>query len=442
MLYHYIRPAELRRSPTMSAGELATAARAKGVQVDMFTVGDLFPKPLESDVQGWVQQLRDEAAKPENKDNPIYALRPAGKARAYSETGGLPSLKHAVAMCFTRDTGIEADASCVMIGNGGKGALGGALYYLGDMQKPTITLGAPGWPTNYDLPPTGTEILEIDTGGRGIISPDMLRAALKEHANPDIIFMNSPCNPTGAGYGAAEREEVMKLVREETNSILVMDDPYGKLAYTQDHYDIKTVLQRGEEEKKLFAEGRMAVFRTASKEYGMADSRVGWVITRNKEMLTSLQSFNECIGGGMSARNQLEAQAALMFGDGFIERTQATLMKKRAMLMDGIAALKYANCDAPQATIYGWVDFAGLNGKAVPAEATPDGQAFTIDSADAMLRYLVEVVGICAVGGQAFYAPGSPAAQTDWHVRMSFCNEEAELARGLEKLAEAEKKLG
>ena len=441
MLYRYTRPAALRRSPTMSAGEMAKAARAKGVDVDMFTVGDLFPKPEETEVQGWVQQLRDDAAKPENKDNPVYAIRPAGRARAYSETGGIPTLKHAVAMCFTKDTGIEADAGCVMIGNGGKGALGGALYYLGEKDTPTIMLGAPGWPTNYDLPPTGTEILEIDTEGRGLISPEKLRAALKEHANPDIIFMNSPCNPTGAGYGAEEREEIMKLVREETSSILVMDDPYGKLAYTQESYNITTVLQRGEEEKKLFAEGRMAVFRTASKEYGMADSRVGWLITRNKQMLTSLQSFNECIGGGMSARNQLEAQAAIMYGDGFIEGAQATLMKKRAMLLDGIGKLQYASCEAPQATIYGWVDFAGLEGKNVPADATPDNQAFTISTPDDMLRYLVEVAGICAVGGQAFYAPGSPAAATDWHVRMSFCNNEEELVRGLEKLAQAEAKL-
>jgi aspartate aminotransferase len=438
MLFRYVRPAALRRSPTMSAGELAKAARAKGVDVDMFTVGDLFPKPEESEIQGWVQQLRDEAAKPANADNPLFALRPADKARAYSETGGIPSLKHAVAACFTEDTGIEADAHCVMVGNGGKGALAGALYYLGATDSPQILLGAPGWPTNYDLPPTGTELVEIDTKGRGLISPDQLREALNACPNPDIVFMNSPCNPTGASYGAEEREEVMRIVRTETNSVLVMDDPYGKLSYTQPHYDITTVLQRGAEEKALFAEGRMAVFRTASKEYGMADSRVGWVITRNQDMLTSLQSFNECMGGGMSARNQLEAQAALMYGHGAIERAQATLMKKRTMLVEGITALRYAQCEAPQATIYGWVDFAGLKGKHVPADATPDATAFTIETPDDMLRYLAEVAGICAVGGQAFYAPDSPAAAQEWHVRMSFCNDEAQLARGLEKLAKAE----
>jgi aspartate/methionine/tyrosine aminotransferase len=58
-----------------------------------------------------------------------------------------------------------------------------------------------------------------------------------------------------------------------------------------------------------------------------------------------------------------------------------------------------------------------------------------------MLQYLVKVAGICAVAGSAFYAPGSPAAGSDWHVRFSFCNDTAELQRGLQKLANAEQKL-
>lgn len=442
-LFRYTRPADLRRSPTMSAGEMAKDAKNLGVQVDMFTVGDLFPKPLEDEVAGWVARLKAEAAKTENKGNPVYTLRAAANWRAYGETSGLPSFRAAAAEIFSRDYGIKADAAHVMVGNGGKGALSGAFYYLGSKAGATVLLAAPGWPTNYDLFPAGTSLVEVDTGGRGIMSPEQLEAALKEMGSePDVIFINAPSNPTGANYTADEREALMEVVKRCTRgTILASDDPYGKLVFDRETYNIRTVLTRGEHEAALFAEGRLAVFRTVSKEYGMADSRVGWVVTKCAAMLNSLQSYNESIGGGMSARNQLEAQAALMFGDAFIERTVATLMKKRAMLIEGIGKLHYACMNAPQATIYGWVNFEAMKGLTVPANAMPNGEGFTIKTPQDLGKYLVYVAGICSVSGTAFYAPDSPAASRDWHVRMSFCNEEEELARGLKKLIEAEAKL-
>lgn len=443
-LFHYTRPASLRRSPTMSAGELAKEAIAAGVQVDMFTIGDLFPKPLEEEVASWVSALKEAAAKPENKTSMVYSLRSAANWRAYGETTGMPCFRAAAAEIFSRDYGMQATANHVMVGNGGKGALSGAFYYLAAKKDARVLMAAPGWPTNYDLFPTGCELIEVDTNGCGIMSAAQLEAALKTlPAEPDIIFINAPSNPTGANYTAAEREALMEVVARCTkHTVLASDDPYGKLVFDRAPYDIRSVLGRGAHEAALFDAARLAVFRTASKEYGMADSRVGWVVTKNTAMLGSLQSYNESIGGGMSARNQLEVQAALMFGDGFIERTVATLMKKRAMLIAGIGALNYARMADPQGTIYGWVNFEAMKGRTVPASAMPAGmEGFSIATPADIGRYLVFVAGVCGVSGQAFYAPDSPASAHDWHVRMSFCNDEAELKRGLEKLAAAEAKL-
>lgn len=442
-LYTYVRPADLRRSPTMSAAEMAKDAVSKGVQVDIFTVGDLFPKPVEDEVSGWVAALKAEAAKPENKGKPLYNLRTPDKWRAYGETAGLPCFRVAAAETFSRDYGMPAEAAHVIVGNGGKGALSGAFYYLAAKKNAVVLMAAPGWPTNYDLFPTGCTLVEVDTNGRGIMSAEQLEGALRALGNePDIIFINAPTNPTGANYSAQEREALMEVVARCTKqTILASDDPYGKLVFDRAPYNIATVLKRGAHEAALFDAGRLAVFRTASKEYGMADSRTGWVVTKNATLLASLQSYNESIGGGMSARNQLEVQAALMFGDGFITRTVETLMKKRAMLIEGIGKLRYARMSDPQGTIYGWVNFEAVSGAEVPASAMPDGNGFVIDSPEALNRYLVYVAGMCGVSGQAFYAPGSPAAARDWHIRMSFCNDEAELTRGLAKLIAAEGKL-
>jgi aspartate/methionine/tyrosine aminotransferase len=450
----FIKPRGVRGSPTMGAGQLAERAKAMGVDVITFTLGDLFPKPHEeNDIGQWVQQLK--AAHAESPADSKFALRKGDARRGYAPAAGLMSLRDCAAFHFTRDTGMEASGADVRIGHGGKGTLTGSFRNFEKLEAPVVLMAAPGWPTNYDVFPAGTHIVEVDTQGRGLMDPEQLSAALAQHENPAIILINAPSNPTGENYDAAEREALLKVVAEKTTTTtVVFDDPYGKLVFRDAPYVITQVLQRGPLEKQLFAAGRVAVIRTASKEYGMADSRVGWLVTKNKALLESLQNFNESEAGGISGIAQEEVMAALHYGDGFIERTVAELKEKRRMVIDGVGALAHAKLNAPQGTIYAWIDFSPLQGKTVPASAfTEKARAeilsegeraagrMMITTPDDMMRYLAYVVGICPVQGTPFYAPGLGLAGQDWHIRFTFCGNKDDLARGIAKLQAAEKLL-
>jgi aspartate/methionine/tyrosine aminotransferase len=118
------------------------------------------------------------------------------------------------------------------------------------------------------------------------------------------------------------------------------------------------------------------------------------------------------------------------------------LKQKRAVLLEGINALSFASMDAPMGTIYGWPDFSGLQGKLVPASISETGAAYTIQTPADMQRFLVNVAGVCGVSGTPFYAPDSPAAESDWHVRISFCCEMEQLKRVVAKLQAMEAQLG
>ncbi len=439
-LYEFRVRDVMRDSPTMSAAAMADAAKTRGKKVEIVTIGDLFPKPSRDEVEGWVQQLLADANKTEHAGNEIYrTLRDAGKLYAYSETTGLPSLRAAAAACFARDTGMAAVAADVCVGTGGKGALNGALaiFKPGDV----VLLAAPGWPTNYDMFPAGVRLVEIATGD-GILRADALQAALQQFPEPAAILINAPSNPTGANYTPEEREAFFALVARATKRTLVLsDDPYGKLVFDRMPYDVTCVLARGEAEKALFATGRVAVFRTVSKEYGLAGLRVGFVVSKHAAMVASLKKWNESKGGGMGVEDQLKAQAALLYGDGFITRTVAALAEKRALLMEGVAGLARGSMQAPRGTIYGWVNFEGLKGCTVPAESSETGAAYAIATPADAMRYLVNVAGVCGVPGAPFYAPDSPAAANDWHVRISFCCEMAQLKTVIANLVAAEKLL-
>lgn len=439
-LHEYTVRSEMRDSPTMSAAAMADAAKARGTPVEIVTLGDLFPKPTQAEVEGWVQQLWADAKKTaQAQDEKFTTLRHSAKQYAYSETTGLPSLRATIAECFTRDTGMGVRTANVCVGTGGKGALNGALAIL----KPgeVVFVAAPGWPTNYDMFPAGVRLVEVSTGD-GILRAEALQFALTKFPEPAMVLINAPCNPTGANYTPAEREAFFSVIASQTKSTLVAsDDPYGKMVYDREPYDLATVLQRGPHEAALFAAGRVACFRTVSKEYGLAGLRVGFLVTHHAAMLSSLKKWNESKGGGMGVEDQVKAQAALLYGDGFILRTMGELTEKRQVLMQGIAALRYAQVNAPRGTIYGWVDFSGLKGRSVPADVSETGAAYVIDSPQVMNQYLVNVAGVCGVSGTPFYAPDSPAAAHDWHIRISFCCELAQLKMVLANLANAESRL-
>ena len=89
---------EMRDSPTMSAAAMADAAKARGTKVEIVTIGDLFPKPAQAEVEGWVHALMVDAKRADNgTDEKFKTIRDAAKIYAYSETLGLPSLRAAAA---------------------------------------------------------------------------------------------------------------------------------------------------------------------------------------------------------------------------------------------------------------------------------------------------------------------------------------------------------
>lgn len=87
---------------------------------------------------------------------------------------------------------------------------------------------------------------------------------IKSDTIPDasLIFLANPNNPSGV----TSREEVMKLVKNNPQAKVVIDEAYGEYAGLSVIDQIKD-------------NPNMTVFRSFSKAYGMAGNRIGYIIS-------------------------------------------------------------------------------------------------------------------------------------------------------------------
>lgn len=158
----------------------------------------------------------------------------------YPPATGTPEFRAVAAHTFTEESGIEGvTANDVIVHSGGKGVLNliGRQFEPGEQ----VLVAAPGWPTNYDFWNPGVKITEVDTDGRGLMTPEVLRQALNVNRTATAILINDPSNPTGARYSEEERAEIMSIIAEHRAKFdasfmrkplrAIVDDPYGALNY-------------------------------------------------------------------------------------------------------------------------------------------------------------------------------------------------------------------
>ena len=90
------------------------------------------------------------------------------------------------------------------------------------------------------------------------LRPDALRAAITPKSK--ALLMNFPCNPTGGVMTADELEEIAAICREH-NLLVITDEIYSELSYSDTHTSIASL--PGMRERTIFLHGFSNVIRRA-----------------------------------------------------------------------------------------------------------------------------------------------------------------------------------
>ena len=346
------------------------------------------------------------------KEAAIQAIRD-GKTK-YTNVDGTAELKEAISAKFKRDNGLDYSPAQISVNAGGKHTLFNALVATVEAGDEVI-VPAPYWVSYPDIVQYagGTPVF-VEAGPEQDykLLPEQLEAAITQKTK--WVVLNSPSNPTGAAYSAAELKALGDVLERHPQVWIMADDMYEHIVY--DGFEFATIAQVCPSlyERTLTVNG-------CSKAYSMTGWRIGfaggapWLI----KAMAKLQSQST---SNPSSISQAAAVAALNGPQDFLKDWVARFQSRRDLVVSMLNQVNGMTCPRPEGAFYVYPSFAPLIGK-----TTPKGQVIATD--EDMIGYLLDESRVAAVHGAAFGL--SPA------MRISYATSDELLREACERIQTA-----
>ncbi|WP_372893741.1 pyridoxal phosphate-dependent aminotransferase [Rhodosalinus sp.] len=385
--------ARVRPSPTVAASQRARELIAEGRDVISLSAGEPdFDTPRHV------------------KDAAIAALE-GGKTK-YTAPDGIPELKAAVAAKFRRENGLDYTPEEITVGAGGKQVIFNALMATlnpGD----EVVIPAPYWVSYPDIVRlAGAEpvIVETEMAAGFKLAPDALEAAITPRTR--WVLLNSPGNPTGAGYARAELAALAEVLLRHPGVLVLSDDIYEHIAYDGFTFATPAEVAPGLRDRTLTLNG-------VSKAYAMTGWRIGYA-GGPAELIAAMGKLQSQSTTCPAALSQWAAVAALEGPQEFLSEACATYRRRRDLVVARLNAIPGVMCPVPEGAFYVYPSIEGLMGR-----TTAGGRRIETDQdfTDALL----EEQGVAAVFGAAFGL--SP------HFRVSYATSDAVLEAACARVA-------
>jgi aspartate aminotransferase len=389
----------VKPSPTLAITKLAADMRRSGTDVISLSQGEPdFPTP----------------------DHICAAAKAAidnGQTK-YTDVDGTPDLKGAIARKFERDNALKYESAEISVGTGGKQVIFNALLATlnpGD----EVIIPAPYWVSYPDMVRMagGTPVEISCPESQGFkVTAQQLRQAITPRTK--WVILNSPGNPTGAGYSALELQSLGQELLAHPHVYVLTDDMYEHLRY--DGWQFSTIAS-----VVPALRNRTLTVNGVSKAYAMTGWRIGYA-GGPRELIAAMGTIQSQSTSNPCSIAQAAALAALDGPMDFLEPRNDTFRQRRDLCLDAFSATPGLSCRRPEGAFYLFPSCAGLVGL-----RAPDGTALSND-AD-VGRYLLLQARVAVVPGSAFGYEG--------HFRISFATSTERLEQACERIQQACAKL-
>lgn len=210
-----------------------------------------------------------------------FINKKSGKVVAYTQSGGMPVLKEAFSGYYS-SWGIDIDPSELIVTTGGSEAILFAFAAIADPGDEIIAVEP--FYANYRgfahlmglniVPVTAS----VENGYRLPEKEEFLRAITPETRG---IIVSNPSNPTGVVYTEEELQRLVDIAKEN-NIYLIVDEVYREFVF--DNREAGTIL-------KLDSSDNIIVVDSVSKRYSACGARIGALVTKNKEIISTVTKF-------------------------------------------------------------------------------------------------------------------------------------------------------
>ena len=315
----------------------------------------------------------------------IRALR-NGQTR-YTNVDGTPELKDAIALKFKREDGLSYSHEEITVGNGSKQVIFNALMATvaaGD----EVILPAPYYASYPDMVQLagGTPVPVICPEDKGfkLQAPDLERAITPR---TKWLFLNSPCNPTGAVYTTTDLKPLTEVLLRHPQVWILTDEVYEHIIY--DGIRNATPAQV---EPALYA--RTLTVNGVSKAYAMTGFRIGFGGGPQQLIKTILKMQSQSTTNPSSI-GQAAAIEALTGTQDFLAERAGKFRERRDLAVAMLNAAPGISCRRPEGAFYVFPNISGVIGK-----RTPQGDVIANDL-DFVL-YLLDRAEVGVLQGAAY----------------------------------------
>jgi N-succinyldiaminopimelate aminotransferase len=340
------------------------------------------------------QGFPDTDGPPEMLDAAAEALRSG--ANQYPPLAGIPALRQAIAAHDQRFWNLSWDPDTEVVGTAGATeAVAASILALCDPGDEVVCFEPyyDSYAASIVLAGAVRRPVTLRPGADGRYSFDEsdLRAAFGPHTR--LVLLNSPHNPTGKVFTAAELALISGLCQEH-DVYAVTDEVYEHLAFTDasaPHIPLATMPGMRE---------RTIRISSAGKTFSCTGWKIGWA-TGPAPLVSAVRRVKQFLTFVNGAPLQPAVAVALGLPDEYFAGFRAGLQERRDRLVTGLADAGFAVL-ASDGTYFVTADITPLGGH--------DGLEFC--------RTLPERCGVVAVPTQVFYDHQGAGRHL---VRFAFC---------------------
>ncbi|NBC46942.1 MAG: aminotransferase class I/II-fold pyridoxal phosphate-dependent enzyme [Gammaproteobacteria bacterium] len=326
----------------------------------------------------------------------------------YTAVDGIPELKKAIVAKLDRENGLQYETSQILVSCGCKQALYN-LVQAAINEGDEVIVPAPYWVSYPEMVKLagGTPVIVsagIEEGFK--LRPERLQAAITDKTR--LLFVNSPCNPTGAVYSLQELKDLGDVIRANPKVMVASDDIYEHLLWGEDSF--ANIINACPE---LYE--RTFVLNGVSKAYAMTGWRIGFAAGPER-LIKKMKAIQSQSTSNPTSIAQYAALAALEGDQSFPAHAVDVLKQRHDFVYHRLEQIEAVRCLPSQGTFYLFADVRDMMKR---LGATTDIE---------LSELLIERAGVAVVPGSAFGAPG--------HVRISFATNMEDLDKAMTGLAE------